>query len=793
MPPSSLSPAAALLQQYLRVSGDLQVVRSEPWFKGDLKDGLLVSADVMLHAEDILRAAYTGPPTFSQPKQFLSYALDLRDRNSVYECFAVLAGAYYSYNRQQEYYSQLEAAYTDNALTTLLAGVVAVAQLMRHGEGDGRGQLLLSYISTTPVLFRWAAIPLPVARNQRRLVALVEKALDDGESLSYRQLAALDRRLQKDAKQAAQVAPVQEEKQDEAANAQETEHVSDEAEEAEEEADESEEEAEKADDEQQGADDEQQDEGMDDEQDEGMEEEQESKYDGQEDSQEDATAMDEEKGERGDEADERPRKRQRQQQPVLAQPQPPRVKPGFSFRQRGPGGRPYGFQSKMRQLLDGVREALQQREPHDAQYWTRRVRAEQRAEPARWTDVGAALFSAARQQLAGIPSRARFDAAVALCSAVIDVHSERLRLWELCCGTGAFSVAFHQACEELSLPGETCLALDNEPRCISAVQHNQLSLQNEVADIHEYDFGTLPPADVVACGIPCPAYSRMPQVRLGTTEDDPIHALFRLAKADNRPRAFVLECVDGMKVGHPEDFAALLQEFTDAGYHCWHAVFNSADFGLAQDRKRLFMAFFREQVDWERFQPPEPPEPHEKVDFRTVLLEPDEDDPCWISHLETNRFPGTDQGLNGDEPVSVRDAQRPGEMYNHDQQHPGDEWRRCETTAPCLLKSWDHPTNRPVILDGDNWRLLKSRELARLQGFPEWYGWPDLRDRRDRKEENQALIGSRGKGKGLTQENAECRMLGNAVSIPVAQAVMRAVLQAFALPEPEAMDDAGGL
>ena len=814
MPPSTLSPAITLLQQYLSVSGDLQPARCTPWFK----DGWRVSGDVMLHAEAILRASYSAAPTFITQNPFLLYAVDLRDRNSIWECFAVLAGAYYTQgtaDSQDEYYAELAAAYTDNSLYTLLAGTTAVAQLMAHGDGDERGHLLLSYLATSPALFRWTGLTLAIARSQPRLVALVSKVLDDGEQLSIRDLHKVDRKLQAAAKgsSAEAVAPAAEQEEKAAAlepqpePMQQVQAPDSESEQKMDVDDGAGAEAEDGQDgEDAGADDEDGQDGQDG-QDADSHSEDTNDAEGSDDA--DAEDGDYDQDEKAEEAseDDGPtvrltRKRslaivvssvKRVCLPSNATPTPtPRSKPGFCFTQTGGRRETRSFNHKLGRLREQVPQQL--RGLHDAQWWRRQVRSLQRSEPSRWRYVVHGLMHTASEQLATVRGRKMLDSVYALCSAVVDMHSEELKLWDLCCGTGAFSVAFQQACEALKLAGATFLSLDNEKRCIAAVQKNQLSDNAVVFDIHAFDFSTAPTADIVSCGIPCPKYSQMSQFPLGTTDDDPIHALFKLASGPSRPRAFVLECVDGMKTRHPEDFAALLQSFEGAGYHCWHAIYNSADFGLAQERKRLFMAFFREQVDWERFQPPEAPGPDEKVDFRTILLEPHEDDPCWIPHLETTRFPGTDKGLYGDEPVSVRDAQRPGEMYNHDQQHPGDEWRRCETTAPCLLKSWDHPSNRPVILDGDNWRLLKSRELARLQGFPEWYGWPDLRDQRERRDENRAFFGSSGKvGKGLTQENAECGMLGNAVSIPVAQAVMRAVLQAFALPEPEAMDDVGGL
>lgn len=80
MPPSSLSPAIELLQLNLRIPGNLQPARCDPWFK----DGWRVPADVMLHAEEILRASYSGPPKHAREHMFLAYAHAV-DRNLLHQ------------------------------------------------------------------------------------------------------------------------------------------------------------------------------------------------------------------------------------------------------------------------------------------------------------------------------------------------------------------------------------------------------------------------------------------------------------------------------------------------------------------------------------------------------------------------------------------------------------------------------------------------------------------------------------------------------------------------------------
>ena len=807
MPPSTTNPAVALLQEHLRAPGDLQPVRCEPWRK---KGVWRVPLDVMLNAEAIIRASYTGPPQHARQNMFLAYAVNLRDRSAVWECFAVLAGAYYSgssVESQQNYYQQLQDAYKDSTLSTLLVGTTAVATLLAHGTGNNRGRLLLSYLSTSPALFSWSSLKLCIAEDEQRLCALMEKILDGGEFVSRNELNKLDRALEVAHKtgalaQSAAVAPEQssESKEETEADGNSDEEMkvdSPQAAAMDEDTNEEQQGSEQQEDRQEDRqEDEQQDEqGGEQQEDEQQEDEQqqddEQQEDEPDDEEEDQPIFSRLRSKRSlgitvtpaakrvarDELDELDSPSSPPKSPAMqSHCNTPRVKEGFSFTEGGTGERPWGFLKKMKAIVQRFAKELD--EGRDAEHWRKQLRQLQRANHNNWSELAAGLLKLAQKQFFPIPSSERFASIFALCTAVSDVHHEQLKLWDLCAGTGAFSIAFHQACEAQRLAGDTVFALDKEPRCIQAVKQNIRVDRSTVGDIHTFDWGTLPSVpDIVACGIPCQKWSEMQQARTGLVDSDPVHALVKLAKSPQRPRAFVMECVDGMLVAHRADFDRILGWFTEASYHCWYEVYNSADFGLPQERKRLYMAFFREQEEFDRFQPPVAPHPGQKIDFKTVLLQPseiDENDPCWIPHTEPERYPAANRGKDGNPPVSVRDPTKPGELYNHDQQNTGENWRRREGTTMCALEAWNRRTNRPVVLDGEDWRLLKSREIARFQGFPEWYTFPDLRSWRDQQARPN-------KDTTLVQTNLECSMLGNAISVPVAQAVMTAVLQAFGI------------
>jgi DNA (cytosine-5)-methyltransferase 1 len=97
--------------------------------------------------------------------------------------------------------------------------------------------------------------------------------------------------------------------------------------------------------------------------------------------------------------------------------------------------------------------------------------------------------------------------------------------------------------------------------------------------------------DIVFGGPPCQGFSLIGQRAL----DDPRNSLVRefvRIVADLKPRHFLFENVKGLTVGKQKGFLhEIIQEFWNVGYGLvdpWQ-VLNAADYGIPQDRERLFL------------------------------------------------------------------------------------------------------------------------------------------------------------------------------------------------------------
>lgn len=104
----------------------------------------------------------------------------------------------------------------------------------------------------------------------------------------------------------------------------------------------------------------------------------------------------------------------------------------------------------------------------------------------------------------------------------------------------------------------------------------------------------LPDFDLLTGGFPCQSFSVAGK---GKGELDPRGTLFfdiiRIAEV-KKPKYMLLENVKGLTTKkHKATFDKMLSELDRIGYHVHHKVLNSKDFGIPQNRERVFFACFR--------------------------------------------------------------------------------------------------------------------------------------------------------------------------------------------------------
>ncbi|MEK7112875.1 MAG: DNA (cytosine-5-)-methyltransferase, partial [Patescibacteria group bacterium] len=112
----------------------------------------------------------------------------------------------------------------------------------------------------------------------------------------------------------------------------------------------------------------------------------------------------------------------------------------------------------------------------------------------------------------------------------------------------------------------------------------------DTRDITKVPSSDIPDHDLLVGGFPCQAFSIAGKRR--GFEDTRGTLFFEIARIlhDKRPRYFILENVKGL-LSHEEGktFQTILGVLTDLGYECEWQVLNSKNFGVPQNRERVFI------------------------------------------------------------------------------------------------------------------------------------------------------------------------------------------------------------
>ena len=138
-----------------------------------------------------------------------------------------------------------------------------------------------------------------------------------------------------------------------------------------------------------------------------------------------------------------------------------------------------------------------------------------------------------------------------------------------------------------------------QPTCIGCSEIDKYAIQvyekhfpkhKNYGDCTEINTDTLPDFDLLVGGFPCQAFSVAG--KRGGFNDTRGTLFFEIARIlrNKRPRYFLLENVKGL-LSHDsgQTFQTILKVLTDLGYELEWQVLNSKDFGVPQNRERVFI------------------------------------------------------------------------------------------------------------------------------------------------------------------------------------------------------------
>jgi len=303
--------------------------------------------------------------------------------------------------------------------------------------------------------------------------------------------------------------------------------------------------------------------------------------------------------------------------------------------------------------------------------------------------------------------------------------NQPIKFIDLFAGIGGFRYAIQNAAAKSNLATECVFTSEIDDVCQHVYQENFGDMPH--GDITQIAPESIPDHDVLLAGFPCQPFSIIGQMR--GFEDTRGTLFFNIARIleVKRPSVFVLENVK-LLVGHDggKTIKRIMETLKDLGYHATYKVFNALDFGLPQKRERIFIVGFRDPLcfNW----------PKEKIPMKPLseILETEVPESYYATeHIRTKR-------LSRQQPTA-----------EHTIWHENKAGNISAYPYSCALRAG--ASYNYLLVNGE--RRLTSREMLRLQGFPESF-------------------------KIVCNYSQARKQAGNSLPVPVAQAVLESVFNA---------------
>ncbi|WP_288957565.1 DNA cytosine methyltransferase [uncultured Thomasclavelia sp.] len=294
-----------------------------------------------------------------------------------------------------------------------------------------------------------------------------------------------------------------------------------------------------------------------------------------------------------------------------------------------------------------------------------------------------------------------------------------MRLISLFSGAGGLDLGFEKAGFEIAMANE----YDKTIWATYEKNHKAPLLKKDIREIESTDFPDN--IDGIIGGPPCQSWSEAGSLRgIDDARGQLFYDYIRILK-EKQPKFFLAENVSGMLANrHSEAVKNIIALFEECGYDVTLNLVNASDYGVAQDRKRVFYIGFRKDLNIEfDFPKPTTPDIKDKLTFKDIIWD-----------LKDTAIPA----LEKNKPNNIIDLAMSNHEYfvgsystifmsrnrvrNWDQQAftVQASGRQCQLhpQAPTMKKIGKNDC-RFVEGKEDLYRRLTVRECARVQGFPD--------------------------------------------------------------------------
>jgi DNA (cytosine-5)-methyltransferase 1 len=319
-----------------------------------------------------------------------------------------------------------------------------------------------------------------------------------------------------------------------------------------------------------------------------------------------------------------------------------------------------------------------------------------------------------------------------------------MKFIDLFCGIGGFRIAFqNQGCE--------CVFSSDIDKYARETYYNNFN-EYPSGDIKLIDEKKLPKFDILCAGFPCQPFS-IGGLRKGfqDTRGTLFFDIERIIRY-NKPKSFILENVKGLvnhdngntlntilnKLAKSINGETNKDKFEDClGYNVFYKVINSKNFGVPQNRERIYIIGFLKNTNFE----------FPSSNIRTSLLDILESDikEKSISDVLKNNIETHLKSHTKYQEIKELDY-----LLAYEVRKSRSAFRFDNLSPTLTAKMGTGGNNVPVLVNLH--RRLTTNECLKIQGFPEWY-------------------------KIKSNNSQSYKQIGNSVSVPVINALAKEIIE----------------
>lgn len=299
---------------------------------------------------------------------------------------------------------------------------------------------------------------------------------------------------------------------------------------------------------------------------------------------------------------------------------------------------------------------------------------------------------------------------------------DKIKIIDLFAGIGGIRLGFEQA----FIGDVKCVFTSEIDKFAIETYKANFGEENIHGDITQIPTKSVPNHDILLAGFPCQPFS-MAGLKKGF-EDTRGTLFFDIERIllDKKPQAFLLENVKQLK-GHDKGntLKVIMEHLHKAGYKTYVNILAARDFGIPQNRERIYIVGFRDHsVEFEFPQPTRIPTKVGNILEQSVDEKYTISDKLWEGHQRRklmHKEKGNGFGYS---------------LFNQESEY----------TNTISARYYKDGSEILIEQEGKNPRKLTPREAARLQGFPEEYEIP-------------------------VSDNQSYKQFGNSVCVPVIAAI----------------------